>query len=61
MASIASSPSSADLVVGAGTRWPGIAAMVLGAFFILGTGFSHISAVHNAAHDARHSAGFPCH
>ena len=24
-------------------------------------GFSHIEAVHNAAHDTRHSAAFPCH
>jgi len=24
-------------------------------------GFSHLEAVHNAAHDTRHSAGFPCH
>jgi len=24
-------------------------------------GFSHITAVHNAAHDYRHSMGFPCH
>ncbi|WP_205547668.1 CbtB domain-containing protein, partial [Pseudomonas carnis] len=23
--------------------------------------FSHIEAVHNAAHDTRHSAAFPCH
>jgi cobalt transporter subunit CbtB len=24
-------------------------------------GFSHIEAVHNAAHDYRHSMAFPCH
>jgi cobalt transporter subunit CbtB len=24
-------------------------------------GFSHISAVHNAAHDVRHANAFPCH
>ena len=24
-------------------------------------GFSHIEAIHNAAHDVRHSLGFPCH
>jgi cobalt transporter subunit CbtB len=24
-------------------------------------GFSHIEAVHNAAHDTRHSSAFPCH
>lgn len=40
---------------------PGLVALLLGAVFILGTGFIHVSAVHNAAHDARHAAGFPCH
>jgi cobalt transporter subunit CbtB len=30
--------------------------------FILGfTGFSHMEAAHNAAHDYRHSMAFPCH
>jgi cobalt transporter subunit CbtB len=38
-----------------------IFAALLGAFVIWGVGFSHIDIVHNAAHDARHSAGFPCH
>ena len=33
----------------------------LGVFMVWGVGFSHISAFHNAAHDVRHSNGFPCH
>jgi len=37
------------------------AAVLLGAFLVGGVGFSHIAAVHNAAHDYRHSMGFPCH
>jgi cobalt transporter subunit CbtB len=36
-------------------------AALLGAFIVLGVGFSHASALHNAAHDVRHSNGFPCH
>ena len=36
-------------------------AAFLGAFIIWGVGFSHIAAAHNAAHDTRHSNGFPCH
>ena len=36
-------------------------AALLGVFVIAGTGFAQISAVHNAAHDYRHSMGFPCH
>jgi cobalt transporter subunit CbtB len=37
------------------------AAALLGALLVGGVGFSHITAVHNAAHDYRHSMGFPCH
>jgi cobalt transporter subunit CbtB len=37
------------------------AAALLGLFIVGGVGFSHFEAVHNAAHDYRHSTGFPCH
>jgi cobalt transporter subunit CbtB len=36
-------------------------ALALGLFIIGMVGFSHISAVHNAAHDVRHANAFPCH
>jgi cobalt transporter subunit CbtB len=36
-------------------------AVAFGAFLIFGMGFAETSALHNAAHDGRHSAGFPCH
>lgn len=36
-------------------------AALLGLVVIGGTGFAQIDAVHNAAHDYRHSMGFPCH
>jgi cobalt transporter subunit CbtB len=38
-----------------------VLAAFLGGFLIWGVGFSHIDVLHNAAHDARHSTGFPCH
>jgi cobalt transporter subunit CbtB len=38
-----------------------ISASILGASLVYFAGFSHIEAVHNAAHDTRHSAAFPCH
>lgn len=38
-----------------------VSAAVLGAVLVWFAGFSHIEAVHNAAHDTRHSAAFPCH
>jgi cobalt transporter subunit CbtB len=36
-------------------------AMLLGAMTIAVVGFSHLDVIHNAAHDTRHSSGFPCH
>jgi len=36
-------------------------AMAFGLFVVGMVGFSHIDAVHNAAHDVRHSNAFPCH
>ena len=47
--------SRSEVLVGA------IFAALLGGFLIWGVGFSPIDFVHNAAHDTRHSAGFPCH
>lgn len=38
-----------------------ISAGLLGLSLVYFAGFSHIDAVHNAAHDTRHSAAFPCH
>jgi cobalt transporter subunit CbtB len=36
-------------------------AMAFGALIVGMAGFSHIDAIHNAAHDTRHSNAFPCH
>jgi cobalt transporter subunit CbtB len=38
-----------------------VCASILGACLVYFAGFSHIEAVHNAAHDTRHSSAFPCH
>ena len=38
-----------------------VAAFVLGGVIVYGAGFYDTAAVHNAAHDMRHSQGFPCH
>lgn len=38
-----------------------VAAFVLGGLIVYGAGFVNTAAVHNAAHDTRHSQGFPCH
>lgn len=36
-------------------------AATLGAFIVFGVGFAHPEAIHEAAHDSRHSFAFPCH
>ncbi len=41
--------------------WAPVAAILLGAFLIIGSGFAQPNLLHNAAHDARHSLAFPCH
>jgi cobalt transporter subunit CbtB len=39
----------------------GIAAILLGILFVGVTGFAPLQAIHDAGHEARHAAGFPCH
>jgi cobalt transporter subunit CbtB len=51
-------PASA---IGSNTIAQAVLAMALGLFIVGVVGFSHISAVHNAAHDVRHANAFPCH
>ena len=38
-----------------------VAALLLGAFFVWGAGLANAQVLHEAAHDTRHSYGFPCH
>jgi cobalt transporter subunit CbtB len=39
----------------------GTVAMMLGLGLLIGVGFAGSTVLHNAAHDTRHSIGFPCH
>mgnify|MGYP001411112847 CR=1 FL=1 len=39
----------------------GLIALLLGAVLVFGVGLAHSEALHDAAHDTRHSYGFPCH
>jgi cobalt transporter subunit CbtB len=34
---------------------------LVGLFLIYGVGFAYPETIHNAAHDTRHAASFPCH
>jgi cobalt transporter subunit CbtB len=47
-------PLSQRLILALGT-------CLLGAALIFLAGFAPVDAMHNAAHDTRHSAAFPCH
>jgi cobalt transporter subunit CbtB len=40
---------------------PSLLAVGLGLVLIYASAFAQTAALHNAAHDGRHSAGFPCH
>lgn len=42
-------------------RAPALAAMLFGALILYVVGFLAVPSVHNATHDSRHAAGFPCH
>ena len=53
--------ASAAAVVRGETLIAAFVAALLGAFIIWGVGFAPIAALHNAAHDTRHSLAFPCH
>ena len=39
----------------------GAVCLFVGASLVFLVGLSQLSAAHNAAHDTRHSIGFPCH
>ena len=52
-------------VIEQSTTWKSVvaplAAVLLGFIILYGAGFAPQEVVHNAAHDVRHSAAFPCH
>lgn len=45
----------------AGVLRAALAAGGLGLMLLWGVGFAGSAVLHNAAHDTRHSVGFPCH
>lgn len=53
--SVAYAPARAD------ARRTALLAFLVGAALVFVTGFAHVDALHNAAHDTRHALSFPCH
>lgn len=45
----------------AGVVSAALAALLFGVILLFGAGFAQSEALHNAAHDGRHSFAFPCH
>jgi cobalt transporter subunit CbtB len=43
------------------TRVPAIITVACGIVLLFVVGFLQVPAVHNGAHDTRHTNGFPCH
>ena len=39
----------------------GVLTLMIGLVLVGGVGFASDMAIHNGAHDTRHSLGFPCH
>ncbi len=46
---------------GARNLVPALSAILTGLMLVLMVGFAPMPEVHNAAHDTRHTAAFPCH
>jgi cobalt transporter subunit CbtB len=53
--------STAAAIAGSRSVASGLAAMLMGTALLFLVGFAPMPSVHNAAHDTRHSAAFPCH
>ena len=53
--------SKANTVVLGDRILPALIAVVFGLVLLYAAGFAETAELHNAAHDSRHSAAFPCH
>jgi cobalt transporter subunit CbtB len=53
--------AASSTTVASSHRGAAIGALLLGGALLFLVGFAPMPAVHNAAHDTRHSAAFPCH
>jgi cobalt transporter subunit CbtB len=55
-------PAAAGRALPGVRTWPAaLIAVLLGVVILHGVGFASTPLLHNAAHDTRHSQGFPCH
>lgn len=52
---------AAELAAGLSPRLAAVLAIAFGAFLLFGAALAQPDAIHDAAHDGRHSFAFPCH
>ena len=57
----AQSRSGLEAVTDTRRLLPALAAAMLGVVILFGVALANSDTIHNAAHDSRHSAAFPCH
>lgn len=53
--------SAVDANAARGAMLPAVFAAALGLMLLYAAGFAETEALHNAAHDVRHTAAIPCH
>jgi len=59
--SSSTTPSTTAVAASHRSAAAGAGAVLLGSVLLFLVGFAPMPAMHNAAHDTRHSAAFPCH
>ena len=57
----AQSRSGLEAVTDTRRLLPALAAAMLGVVILFGVALANSDTIHNAAHDSRHAAAFPCH
>ena len=57
----AQSRSGLEAVTDTRRLLPALAAAMLGVVILFGVALANSDTIHNAAHDTRHAAAFPCH
>ena len=55
------SPTGLEAVSDTRRLRPALAAAMLGVIVLFGVALANSDTLHNAAHDTRHAAAFPCH
>ncbi len=61
MSTHAGSANSPVITIASNSLLKSISMLAAGSFLVFIVGFAPVSAIHNAAHDTRHTSAMPCH